>query len=193
MKVDDIDKILAVLKDNFEAATKGNVFIASTVVAGLAIPISTTTAPNVVLWNPSDSGVNAELIRFNAEPVSGTPVFTSIGLSYALRAGSNVATAAIFAAFNDVAPVNGLIGRGQASKCRSSTAQTNTLTAAGTWFYSMFHEYAGVAASAITPTGLDHTFNGALVVPPGVAIWVTGAAASSALLAQTLVWKETPA
>src|SRR3990167_6559917 len=192
MRLEGIDRLIgSVLESEDEAAAKaGNVFIQSTVVAGVAVPISTTTAPIVALWNPSDSNKLAVLLRFIASYVSGTTVGGSLGLSYTVGVGSAVATAAVFSAFNKVAPINGLIGRGAASLMNSSSAATNTLNAAGTWFYTMFQEYAAVAASAITPAALDHEFKGGVIVPPGVEVHVVGSAASGALLAQTLIWKE---
>lgn len=177
----------------YELCKRGNLFISSTVVAGLAIPISTSTAPVSALWNPAGSGVNAVLLRFLCAYVSGTTVGGSIGLSRSVGAGAEIATGAVFTAFAKTTPINGLMERGKASKIFSSNAGTNTLTAAGTWFYTMFEEYAAVATSAINSGFKDHDFKGALIVTPGVAVYPTGAAASGALLAQTWVWVEVPA
>ena len=175
---------------HFEAAKRGKVFIASTVVAGLAVPISTTTAPTVALWNPSSSGKLVIPISYAAAYVSGTTVAGAIGLSYAVGAGDGVSTGAIFSAFAKSTPLAARVGDVAANKAFVSVAGTNTLTAAGTWFYTMFQEFAAVAATAIAATPTVHVFDGTLMVPPGAAIWATGSAASGALLAQTLVWEE---
>ena len=179
----------------YEQALRGNLWYASTVVAGLAVPISSTTAPTVMLWNPDQSGVNAVLGRFTASYVSGTSVATSIGLSFAARAGSITATAAAITAFADnvvgTNTFNGLFGKGGTPKVRNSSQGTNTVTA-GTWFKTMLGESALIATTAMNPYGATYDFDGEVIIPPGVAIWVTGAAASGALLAQTLSWVEVP-
>ena len=179
----------------YEQARQGRLWYASTVVAGLAVPISTTTAPTVMLWNPDQSGVNAVLGRFTASYVSGTSVATSIGLSFAARAGSIVATGAAITVFADnvvgTNTFNGLFGAGGVPKVRNSSQGTNTVTA-GTWFKTLLGESALVATTAMNPYGATYDFDGEVIIPPGVAIWVTGAAASGALLAQTLSWVEVP-
>lgn len=179
----------------YEHASRGNLWYVSTVVAGLAIPISSTTAPTVMLWNPSGSGKNAVLGRFNAAYVSGTSVATSIGLAYAANVGANVATAAPITAFNQSVVgtnlFNGLFGAGYTSAMRSSANGTNTVTA-GTWFKTLAGESALIATTAMNPYSVDYDFQGETIIPPGVAIWVVGAAASGALLAQTLSWIEVP-
>ncbi len=182
--------------NHYTSAVRGNVFYVSTVPAGLAIPISTTTAPTVALWNPAGSGKNAALLRFNAHYVSGTSVASAFGLSFAANAGNTVATGAVFTAFNRSALgtnlFNGLLGGGVVTTMFASANGTNTLTAAGAYFMTMAGESALIATTANNPYALVYDFDGTVVVPPGTAVWVTGSAASGALLAQTLIWEELP-
>ena len=174
-----------------QAVKEGRVFHISTVVAGLAVPISTTTAPLMALWNPDNSGVDVIPIDCRMAYVSGTMVGTSFGLFYADQAGSNVATGAVFTAFNNVVPINGNMFNGGATKIRPSSAATNTLTAAGTFFYPFgFSEFAAIATTAIAPAELIHNFNQQLRIPPGVVVYIAAAAASGALLQQSLSWEE---
>jgi len=177
---------------HYESAKRGNIFILSTIPAGLAVPIQSTLAPTVLLWNPSGSGKNLVLIRYTIAYVSGTSIATPIGLVYTLGAGSAAATAAPIAVFTALTPVNGLLGGGIASVMKVSAAGTNTLTAAGTWIYTMFGESALIATSAMNPYELNHEFDGSIIIPPGVAVHPGGTAASGALLAQTFVWEEVP-
>ena len=178
---------------NYTQCLRGNIFSVSTVVAGLAIPISTTTAPTVALWNPAGSGKNAVLIRFNWAYVSGTSVGGAFGLQYQLNAGNTVATGAVYSAFANSTALNGIIGGGNTSVVRASAAGTNTLSAAGTnvvlW---MNHENAVLAATAVNGAQMSYDFDGLVIVPPGVTVYVVGSAASGALLSQTLVWAELP-
>lgn len=181
----------------YEQTARGNSFYVSTVVAGLAVPISTTTAPTVVLWNPSDSGYNAVLGRYTASYVSGTSVATSIGLNFKSRVGSVVDPVAgsSVEVFTQAALgtnlFNGILGGGNASRMRSAATATNTVTA-GAWLRTLLGESALIATTAMNPYGATYDFDGELILPPGVMIFATGAAASGALLAQTLSWVEVP-
>lgn len=177
---------------HYESGKRGNIFMVSTVVAGLAVPISTTTAPTVVLWNPTGSGKNLVPIRCSMAYVSGTTVGGAIGLQW-VRAGAQEASGSLaFTVFNRSTVVtNGLVGGNAASVMLISASGTNTLAAATTnWFYTMFEEYAAVAASAITAAPKVHDFDGMVVVPPGIAIYPAASAASGALLSQTFIWEE---
>jgi len=184
-----------------EQALAGNLFWTSTVVAGLAIPIDTTTAPRVMLWNPGDSGVDAVLGTFTAAQASGTPAGGGWGLmavSTTVSVGSNIATGNLITAFSqDVIGTNvfnAKLNSGRRPRVKSSSQGTNTI-AAGTWIYSMG---IGVHAAVTTSTAVDippqiHDFNGLVVLPPGTAVYVAANIASVALFQTTLSWYEVPA
>ena len=179
-----------------EHALRGNLHYVSTIAAGLAVPIQSTTAPTVMLWNPSGSGVFAVLARCTVGYVSGTSVATPIGLVLKENAGDTVATGHDITAFSQSVLgtnlFNGILGKGNRSKIRSSANGTNTVVA-GTYFYNMFGESALIATTAMNPYKAQFDFEGEVILPPGVAVWVGGTAASGALLAQTLSWVEVPA
>lgn len=174
----------------YERASRGHVFLLSTVVAGLAVPISTTTAPTVLLWNPTSSGKNLVLIRCTMAYVSGTSVAAAIGLSYITSAGSTLATGANISALAASTPTNALIGSGLTSVMRVSAAGTNTILATTNWFYTMFGESALIATTAMNPYGVSHDFEGLVVIPQGVAVYPNASAATGALLSQTFIWEE---
>ena len=180
----------------YEHAVRGNVYYVSTVAAGLAIPISTTTAPVVMLWNPKGSGKNAELVRYSAAYVSSTSTATSIGLGGTTVAGSETATAAAITAFNQsVFGTNlfsAIFGGPNNSVMKSSANGTNTVTASTVWLATMAGESALIATTAMNPYSVNYDFEGTFILAPGTAVWVQGAAASGALLAQTLLWAEVP-
>lgn len=179
----------------FTQAYNGNLFYVTTIAAGLAVPISSTTAPTVMLWNPTGSGKNASLVKFTAAYVSGTSVATPIGLVGTNNAGGNIATGAAITAFNQSVVgtnlFNGVYGGGNTSVMKSSANGTNTVTA-GTWILTMLGESALVAATAMNPYLASYDFDGTFILPPGSAIWIAGTAASGALLSQTLLWEEVP-
>lgn len=183
-----------------EQALRGNLFLASTVVAGLAIPISTTTAPTVMLWNPGDSGVNAVLGRYTAGQVSGDAVAANIGLvavSTLVSVGSNIATGNLITAFAqnvlNTNTFNAKLNSGARPQVKSSTQGTNTITA-GTWIKSLGMGWNSQLATSVSGGNVfNYDFDGEIVLPPGTAIHVAATAASVALYAQTLSWYEVPA
>ena len=178
----------------YEAVARGNTFIQTTTVLGLAIPIYTATAPRVALFNPLGSGVNASLMYFAANKVSGTPSASTVGLMRVEDVGAGPATGTPVTVMAGTTPFNGLIGDGNTSKTISMSSGTITTTAgaATDFFYSLFHMYAAVDASTPAPAQNFHDFNGRVVVPPGTMIWLAGDIASVALFATTLAWEEVP-
>lgn len=171
---------------------RGLVYIHSTVVAGVAIPISTTTAPPFGVWNKSDSGKLLVPLLYSCAYVSGTAVQTGIGISLLTGTGSNLATAAPLSAITEVAPRNALIGLGDAARCVGFSA--TTLTAAATWLQSLgMNTFTGAATVPVdisSPKVYD--FEGMLQLPPGNLIHTVGNAASGALYGQTLIVAELP-
>ena len=177
-----------------EAVAEGRVFSVSTVVAGLSIPISTTTAPNILLWNPADSGVCLNLLRYTAAYVSGTTVAGAIGFQ-SMSVGSRGITGQTNAAIGNITQstiTNALIGSGAVSKARASSAQTNAIVAVVKFHPIGLSLHAAIATSAISAYLLKYDFDGLYQLLPGTACFPCASAASGALYAQTLYWEEAP-
>jgi hypothetical protein len=182
---------------SYSATYRGFTFHASTTPLGLAIPIYSSSTPLVVLWNPIGSGKNIVVMNFNFAYASGTATYGAVGFMYELNCGSAVATGAPFSAFSAATPTNGLLGNGAISVAKVSISGTNTLTtagAAGRWFYTLgsinLEAQTGTAHGTIAPA--QAPISGAIVLPPGTAIWPACTVASSALYAQTISWAEVP-
>jgi len=180
---------------------RGNCFLLSTVGAGLAIPILTTTSPNLVLWNPLGSGKNAVLLRYcAANSNNATTIAGAIFMMASMNAGSTIATGAVFTAFTQAAVGTNLfncnIGSGIMSAMRSAATVTNTLTAAPTAIVATLGvSGVGTAAGLVAANSTNaivYDFDGTLLVPPGVAVHVAAGAASGALVQQSLLWEEVP-
>ena len=181
----------------YQQAVRGNVYYMSTVAAGLAVPIETTTAPLVMLWNPAGSGKNAELIRFSAAQVSGTSVGTPVGLQGIINAGASTAGTSAISVFArnvfNTNTYNAVLGGPNNSVMNSSSQGTNTITAVTRWLHTMFGTSAMVSTSQTNnPVVVNYDFDGTLILAPGTAVFVAATAASVALFAQTLVWAEVP-
>lgn len=182
----------------------GRVFSQSCTPLGLAIPIYTATAiaGGMPIWNPPNSGVNVEIIAVNCERASGTMDFGAIGL----MAGplQTIGTATGCSALAATSPVNANLLNGSGSKTVSSNAGTVTVTAgvatapvAGVvgagWVRTLF------AFNLEADTGTAHAnllcernFDGDLVIPPGVLVYLAATKASVGLVASTIIWKEMP-
>lgn len=170
----------------------GRVFSQTTTPLGLAIPIYTATAivGGQPIWNPPDSKVNVELISVEIGRASGTSDFGGVGLmARKLRA---IATGEICTAFAETVPVNGILFGGNKHRTMSSNAGTVTVSAgAAADFVRMLFSHSAEADA--TTTGIHsarHDFDGTVIVPPGVLVYLVDTKATTALYATTVVWKE---
>jgi hypothetical protein len=173
----------------------GRVFSQSCTPLGLAIPIYTATAiaGAMPIWNPPTSGVNVELISVDLARGSGTADFGAVGVM--ARELTAIATGAIMTALAETTPFNGRLFAGNKTKCKSSNAGTCTVSAgvAGDWVRTL----ATINLEADTGTAhatsiARYDFDGTLIVPPGVLVYLACTKASVALYASTVVWKEIP-
>lgn len=178
---------------------RGNIFIASTVQAGLAIPLNTTTAPLVVLWNPTGSGKNIVPIRFTCGYVSGATVSAALGYNVLLGAGSGSLNTIITAFAPTAVPgigqglINGNLGSGIKSVAQVSVSGTNTIVTTNAFYLRA----AGISFGApITSSTVSHNmvdnFDGEVILPPGTAMYPVASANTVALFQQSLVWAEIP-
>lgn len=175
-------------------AFEGNVFSQSTTPLGLAIPAYTATSLGggaLPLWNPPDSGVDVELLHVSCARVSGTSTFGSIGLM--ARPLRRIASGEVMTAMNVTVPVNGFVFAGFATRCQSSNSGTNTVTAgsASDWIRTLFT--FNLEADTGTPHELTKAvfdFDGTLVIPPGVLIYLAASQNTGSLFASTIVWRE---
>lgn len=176
-----------------DAVAKGRVFSISTIVAGLAIPISTTTTPTVLLWNPLESGVRVNLVRYTIGWGSGATVPGNIGFQ-AFSVGTQGITNKTGAAISAFAPSaikNALLGSGAVSKIKASAAGTNTIVAVVDFTATGLNLSTG-AATGVNPPGSAavYDFDGLYQLLPGQACFPCANAASGALISQTLYWEE---
>lgn len=177
-------------------ALEGKAFIGSTAVAGVVIPAGNSTSPVFGLWNPSGSGVNVVLNTLNMGVTAvGTEAVAALGLFQVANAGSAIGTGAPLSAFNAGTPQNAKLGRGGSSRVRFTPAGTNTLTAAGTLFYGLPWSMPAADATLGGPvTVMNHDFNGAVIIPEGVFVYIAGNSNTAIGLTAdaTLTWVEIP-
>lgn len=175
-------------------AFEGNVFSQSTTPAGLVIPAFTATSiggGSLPLWNPPDSGVDVELLQVSCARVSGTATFGAIGVM--ARPLRRIGSGEVMTAMNVTTPVNGFVFAGFSSRCQSSNSGTNTVTAgsASDWIRTLFtFNLEADTGTAHETTKAVYDFDGTLVIPPGVLVYLAASQGTSALFASTIVWRE---
>lgn len=175
----------------YDQAKLGNVFIGSTAVGGTAFPISTGTAATFGLWN-TNPNKNAVLLKLNVGYTSGTIALGEIGLTDV--AATTVATGSNITAFTDgvlgTTIRNAKIGAGNAPTMRfTPSAATVVANTACYWTGASIE-------SATAGTGIfnvSHDFDGAVIVPYGRFVFVSGSVAQTGLFTMSLVWAEVDA
>lgn len=183
----------------------GRVFSQAATPLGLAIPIYTATAiaGGMPIWNPPGSNRNVELISVDID-YTGTSAAALSAIGLMAGQLNSIATASGCSAFAATTPANGLLLGGNASKVMSSNAGTVTVTAgvatapvggvpgAG-WVRPLAS--INVETTSATPHGTlicTYVFNGTIIIPPGVLVYLAGSLASVGLYASGIVWKEVP-
>lgn len=185
---------------NYLDTAAGRVFSQSATPLGLALPIYTATAiaGGMPIWNPPQSNRLVELISVDIDYGSGTSVYGTIGLMGLPL--TSIATGALCTAFASTTPNNGYLLGGSASKVISSNAGTVTVTAgtagapsatAPGWLRGLasinLEAQTGTAHGTLIAT---YNFNGTVIIPPGVMVYLASTLATVALFCSTIVWRE---
>ena len=115
-------------------------------------------------------------------------------------AGSVIATGSAITAFSQSVLGTNLfncnIGGGNTSVMKASANGTNTITAQTAIVAVMGQNVTTTAVGAVAApssiAGIVYDFDGTVIVPPGVAVYVAASAASVTLATQSLSWEEVP-
>jgi hypothetical protein len=169
----------------YEAVYRGNVFSATTAIAGVAPGTAlATTAQLIAIYNPPASGKNLEFLRARIGYVSGT-----------LGAGSIVyATGAQIVAITGtaIAIKNNLLGAAAPSVAQAAAAAG--VTSAPGIVAPAFTLGAFLATTASINPPLIDEIAGELILTPGNVLVMSGiaAAGSTPLVLASLTWEEVP-
>jgi hypothetical protein len=172
----------------YSLAYRGRVFHGCLTTAA-TFPVSSTTTPNCILYNPKSNDVNCVLIDFSAGWAAGSNTEGNVMLGVITNAPAAPATGAAIAAFTNATPVNGLLGSGFSSHVRFGTAAT--IVAATQFLPLGITNLNWISSSDLTFT-LSYKFDGSIIVAPGSAVFVCASAASVATYHQRLSWYEFP-
>lgn len=176
----------------YEAAARGRLFMAYTVIAGVALPVAAATLNSkFTLHNPANSGRDAELVTFTMGVDSATTVVNGIGLAIQrnLASSGGIPTTTTSLVSSPLGPTGTAkcIAYSQATLTNAAIPGVTAATAIPIPFYNMFSFGAVTAAGIYDPT---HYFNGRLVLGPDdlAAACTTVAAATAAFCG--IIWAE---
>ena len=166
-----------------ESVLRGNMMVASNVVAGLAPGTAFSATPPLALWNPPSSGKNLVVLRAVLGYVSGTIGAGSICWGI-IPSQTTVPTTGA-----EMVPVNCMLGfpRGVGRVFAGST-----FVAAPTILRPAFIAGAFLATTAIMPSPCVELVDGEFVVAQGAAIALQGimAGGSTPITMLGITWEE---
>lgn len=185
------DAALAVTDSNAhfaEAATRNQIFAASTAVAGVAPGTALGTAPPMALWNPPSSGVYLAITSVRLGYVSGTIGAGTLAYAYVLQQTSTPSGGTELTTVGS--SLSGARSRGRAFQ-GSTLVSTPLILAPG---IILNPTLATAAAASIGPAGsvVKDLVDGEYIVPPGAVFVAQGVAAAgtSPLVIIGVAWQE---
>lgn len=178
----------------YEAALRGRLFTASTVIAGVVIPVAAATLNSkFTLWNPSGSGVNVEVVAFTTGLDTATQVVNGWGMAVQRNLTgtsgiptSTTAAAALPLGVTGVAKANLYT---QATLTNVAIPGVTVATAVPIPLYPMFSSGATTAAGIYPCT---HEFDGKLILGPDSLGAVVTTVAAAAQNFCSIIWAEWP-
>jgi hypothetical protein len=168
-----------------EPASRGNIFMVSTAVAGVAPGTALSTTPPMALWNPPNSGKNLAILKTALGLISGT-----LGGGSLMYAVVPVQSAAPTTG-TELTPQCSLLGfpNGVARAFQGSTVASTPALLRAAFVLGAF-----VGTTAVPPAPAVDYVDGEIVVPPGSALVVQGVAGAgtSPLVTIGLTYEELP-
>jgi hypothetical protein len=180
--------------DFYSAAYYGNLFQATTLVAGTVIPVQATNLVSTfTIWNPLGSGVNVEMVRYSFAQTTTVQVVGPIALWIQTAVGgANVVPASLTAlsvrpALWSSTSINPIASN--KAGVYSAATLVNTM-ATNMWQGPVLWGAGAVTDSSTAPRNYD--FNGTTLLGPGTLATVAAFAAQTAATSQTFIWSEWP-
>lgn len=176
----------------YEAALRGRLFVAYTVIAGVALPVAAATLNSkFTLHNPASSTRLIEPVSFTMGIDSATTVVNGIGMAIQrnLTTTSGIPTSTTSLVSSRLGPTGTAIGvaYSQATLTNVAIPGVTAATAVPIPFYPLF---SFGAATAVTIDPCNHDFNGRVILAPDDlgAFCTTVAPATAAFCA--VMWAE---
>lgn len=176
----------------YDASRKRRVFTAPMAAAGGVLPIFSNTAQISVLWNPSGSGVNLNVIECALTYVSTTGAAGGYVIGVIKNAGANAGAAgAGITAFTDVSVFEGLTTGFATGAAKGRASSAATVVAPVILRHLGLNQLVLTAADATNAQWMAwRRFEGDLVVAPNTAICLAGNIATLSTFATSFTWTE---
>jgi hypothetical protein len=170
----------------YAAAARGNLFISTTLIAGVTIPApATTLASKAGIRNPAGSGVNVELVALGIGSVTIEVALKQFVMEFQINA---TATGGAPTSITDLTAYSLPLGAGsRTSLAKAYSAATMTNAAANPIVMPIFRNYL----TAVGDTPCYFPFNGEIVFGPDTVMAITNTAALLAVN-MTYIWAEWP-
>ena len=163
----------------YSAALAGRVFVGSALIAGVTIPVNTTTAPTFTLFNPLTSKVALELISLDIGfPAAAATVVGTILLSMGAQTPTSPTSGGV--------TVTSLIGASAVSQAALYSAATITAVTS----HMPLFTYNGTANTSDGPPHYD--FDGKVIIQPGGFVTLTSTPVQTAVSLPSFIWAEWP-
>lgn len=162
----------------YTAAYRNRVFFGSSLIAGVIIPVNTTTSPTFTLFNPLGSGVNLELISFDLGfPAAAATVVGTILASVATQTPTSVTSGGV--------TISSPIGAGGVAQGKLYTAATITAITTHLPLFTL-------TSTADAAIATHYEFDGKLILAPGGMMTITSTPVQTAVGLPSLHWAEFP-
>ena len=180
----------------FEAALRGQVFTASTVIAGVVIPVAAATMSSKFgMYNPSGSTKVVELISFSIGIDSATTVVNGYGFAVQRQCASTGGAPTSVTAVASL-PLGLSTGASPVAVVHSQATTTNAaipgVTAATAIPIPFYPVLSQAAATAVTMGDYTHLFDGKLLLAPDTAVFLCTTASTSTASFCQICWAEFP-
>lgn len=177
----------------YNLAVRGNLFYATTAVAGTVIPVmATNLVSTFTLWNPAGSGKNAVLYKYGLAHTTTVTVVSDVSLYWQANIGGLTTAPGTLTA---LVSKNAMIGAGNAPVVTAYSAATLTGALGTTGLGNIAKGPTLVTFGATSTTNnmpIEVKFDGGLILPPGTLVTTAGFAAQTAAMNQTYWWAEVP-
>lgn len=176
----------------YEQAMRGNVFHASTIIAGKVVLVAAATLAGVfTIHNPVGSGKNLELISFTWGPTSATDVVNTVGMLIQrnLSAGAGVPTSTTQGSVHRL----GLAGVANVGLFYSVATLTNVAIpgAVGSVVPIPFYPLMSNGATSDTNAhDLRHEFKGKVILEPDSLISICTNVTTATIATMAMDWAE---
>lgn len=169
----------------YSAAKRGNLFIGSSLIAGVALPVNATTlVSKFTLWNPLGSNKDVELVEFGIGIDSGTEVINGLAVGFQRQVSvAGVPTSLTAAAGGQVNPYTG------------ASSLANLYSAATLTNAAVLGPLMGMGinfdATTVGMRGMGtYAFDGKIVVPPDTLVTFVSTVAAITAAFCSIVWTE---